>query len=630
MVTPEQGEDRRVQHLRVAVLRVGVVAVFSVLAFSFWSFQVAQHVRFLELAENNHQRALALRAPRGVLFDRDGRVLVENRYALHISLVREQTKDLDRSIRLLADTTQVDEQELRDILEHHRDEPEYRPIVMIEDASLAQIAAVAARKRELPDIVVEEIPTRHYPIEQVAAHSFGYVGEITDAQLANAGFGGLRSGAIVGQSGLEQVYNHQLMGTDGIRRVVVNSVGREIETIGEIQAQEGQRLQLALDYDLQAAAEEGFKANGFFGSAVVLDPRSGEVLALVSLPAFNPNAFASGIDQPTWDLWNRDALKPLQNRPIQGRYSPGSLFKVVVAIAALEEGIASPDFKVACTGGAYFYGRRFRCHLRGGHGVISMRRAIEKSCNVYFYTLGNMVGIDRLHHWATALGLGEKTGIDLPSEVQGIMPSTAWKLATTGEKWYAGETISVSIGQGQVSVTPISLAVMMATLANGGTRYVPRLLRAIDSGGGWEPASVSPPKAVVPFAPETLEVLRDGLWRVVNAAGTGGRARIPGRDVVGKTGTAQVISRQGRQAAGESTEKDLRDHGWFIFSAPRDDPQIAGVVLAEHSEHGYLAAPIARHILQTYFAKQEGRSLPAYPLPPPPADTEASVEETVN
>ena len=348
----------------------------------------------------------------------------------------------------------------------------------------------------------------------------------------------------------------------------------------------------------------------------MLDPRSGELLALVSLPAYDPNAFAVGIDRATWTALNSDRLRPLQNRPIQGRYSPGSIFKIVVAVAALQEEVVSPDFKVRCNGGANFYGRYFRCHLRRGHGLVDMRTALEKSCNVYFYTLGNMVGIDRLHRWGTALGLGEMSGIDLPSELQGIMPSTEWKRKQTGEKWYAGETISVAIGQGQVWVTPISLAVMISTIANGGTRHVPHLLKAIDDGRGWQPAPVPGIKTVPDLMPETIETLHEGLWRVVNRAGTGGRARIEGRNVAGKTGTAQVISLRGQQAAGE-TDKDLRDHGWFVFFAPEEDPQIAGVILAEHAEHGYLAAPIGRHLIQTYFAKKEGRPLPAYPVPPP-------------
>ena len=617
-MVPERSADvRQSVAFRLAVVQVGVALVFAALAVSFWIFQVAQHAKFEQMAEINHQRTLTLRAPRGVIFDRHMNVLVENRYSLNISLIREQTEDLDQSLRLLAAVARVDEQALWDVVDRHRDDPIYWPIALVRDASLAQVAAVAVRKLELPGVVVEQVPTRYYPAEQLAAHLLGYVGEITDAQLVREEFEGLRSGAIVGQSGVEQEYNRQLMGEDGARRVVVNSIGREIETVGEIRAIEGRRLQLTLDYDLQRAAENAFALAGFSGSAVVMDPRSGEVLALVSLPAYDPNAFALGIDRVTWDSLNADPLKPLQNRALQGRYSPGSTFKIVVAVAALEEGVATPDFKVNCRGGASFYGRYFRCHAV--HGTVDIHQAIEKSCNTYFYTLGSMLDIDALHKWATALGLGDVAGIDLPHEVQGIMPSTEWKLEHTGEKWYPGETISVSIGQGQVSVTPVSMAVMVATVANGGTRLTPYLLKEIDTGNGWTPQLPPPPQSIVNLKPETIETLHRGLWLVVNRAGTGGRARIAGRDVMGKTGTAQVISMQGRLAAGD-TDKDLRAHGWFAFAVPSGNPELAGVVFAEHSEHGYLAAPIAKHVMETYFAKQDGRPLPRLLLPSrPPA-----------
>lgn len=619
-------EDRQRIDARLTTLRMGVGVVFVALSVSFWFLQVVQHARYQEMAENNHQRTLALRAPRGVLFDRDGRVLVENRDSLNVSIVREHTKDLDRTVQLLSDVAGLNVDDVRQIVERHRGEPTYRPIVVIEDASLAQVAAITARRLEfeLPDVVVEQVPTRRYPTDALAAHLFGYVGEASDAQVGD----GVQSGAIVGQSGVERVYNRMLMGEDGARRVVVNSMGREIRTLEEVPPVAGRRVQLTIDYDLQKAAEDGFRHAGFNGSAMILDPRNGEVLSLVSLPAYDPNDFAAGIDSATWAALNTDALRPLQNRAIQGRYSPGSTFKIVVATAALEEGLVSPDFRVNCSGGASFFGRYFMCHLRRGHGSMDMRHAMEKSCNVYFYTLGNMLGVDKIHKWAEKLGLAGRTGIDLPNEQESLVPSTAWKLQRTGERWYPGETISVSIGQGQVTVTPASLAVMIATVANGGTRVTPRVIRAVDEGGGWKP--VTPPAVAdrVAFRPETLSALHDGLWMVVNASGTGGRARIAGRDVAGKTGTAQVISNQGRQAA-RGSGRDLRDHGWFVFFAPRDNPQIAGVIFGEHNEHGYLGAPIAKHVIETYFAKKEGQPLPTLTPTAPPATGEIDPDTAI-
>jgi penicillin-binding protein 2 len=595
---------------------VGSAVIFTLLAFSFWFFQVVQHEKFKELAENNHQRTLALRAPRGVMLDRDLRPLVENRSSFTISIFREHTKDINHTIRVLSEVAGLDPRNVTEIVNRHRREPTYRPIVIVDDASLAQVAAVLARRleTELPDVQVQEVPTRLYPTESFAAHLFGYVGEASEGQVEADG---LPSGAIVGQAGVEKIYNTLLMGVDGARRVKVNSMGREIETLEEIPFHEGRRVQLTIDMDLQRAAEEGFKTGGFNGAAVIMDPRTGEVLAFTSRPGYDPNNFAAGIDRATWAGLNSDPLKPLQNRAIQGLYSPGSTFKIVVAVAALEEGVANSSFRVSCGGGANFYGRFFQCHKKGGHGSVDMREAMEKSCNVYFYTLGNMLGVDRIHKWATLLGLGEKTGIDLPNEVSGLVPSTEWKRKRYNEKWYAGETISVAIGQGQVSITPISQAVMMSTVANGGTRFVPQLLKAVNDGNGWKPVEAPAPKSRVQLKPETVQALHDGLFYVVNRAGTGGRARIVGRDVSGKTGTAQVISLSGGRAAAGRTERDLRDHGWFVFFAPRDNPEIAGVIFGEHNEHGYHSAPIAKHIIETYFSKKEGKPLPQISAPAP-------------
>jgi penicillin-binding protein 2 len=605
-------EDRRRATIRLTILQYTIIAIFSTLAIGFWVLQVVEHAQFEEMAENNHQRTLALRAPRGIVFDRDLKVLVENRRSYSISIVREHTKDLNRTVRLLSEAIGVDEATVRQVVDRHRREPSYRPIMIVQDATLAQVAAVKARRLdfELPDIVVEQVPTRQYP-EAMAAHLFGYVGEVNDAQVTDSD--GLKSGDIVGQAGIEKVYNSLLMGNDGAKRVVVNSVGREIRVLEEDPPTEGKRLQLTIDADVQKAVEDAFKASGFNGASVVLDPSNGDVLAFTSVPAYDPNAFAAGVDRATWASLNTDEDRPLNDRAIQGRYSPGSTFKMAVALAGLEEGIITPDFHAHCAGHANFYGRDFKCWKKGGHGAIDLRHAIEQSCDVYFYTVGNMVGVDKINKWATLLGLGVKSGIDLPNEVQGLVPSTEWKREKMHEKWYAGETISVSIGQGQVSLTPVSMAVYMATLANGGTRVTPHLLKAVDDGNGWKPVPPPPPQSKIDIDPQKLQAIRDGLWMVVNAAGTGGTARIAGHDVSGKTGSGQVISNTGRAAA--RTTKNLRDHGWFVFFAPRDNPTIAGVVFAEHGIHGGNAARITHHILDTFFAKREGR-----PLPPPPTD----------
>jgi penicillin-binding protein 2 len=608
-------DDRRNLSLRLSVLQVVVATVFAVLAVAFWIFQVAQHQKFSEMAENNHRRRLPLPAPRGVLFDRHGQVLVENKNTFNIALDREQSGNIDDTLRLVAAATGADEAKMRETVNRRRREPSYRPIVLVENASMEQVVAVRARRLELPGIIAQEVPARQYPRSVMGAHLFGYVSEASEADLAQPEYAGVEPGSMVGKAGVEQSYNRLLMGKDGDRLVVVNSRGREMGEASKQDPVEGRRIQLTIDADVQRATEEGFAHLGYNGAAVILDPRSGEVLAFTSLPAYNPNQFAGGIDVADWQSLLTDGLKPLENRALRGRYSPGSTFKIAVATAALEEGVATPDFRVFCPGGGTFYGRFFQCHLKGGHGSVDMRHALEKSCNTYFYTLGKMLEVDRIHKWASLLGLGERSGIDLPGELKGLVPSTEWKRQVMRERWYPGETISVAIGQGQVNVTPISLAVMMMTVANGGTRYTPHVVKAVDEGEGWEPVTPPRPQSSVKMKDSTVSALHEGLWMVVNAAGTGGRSRIPGYNVAGKTGTAQVISLQGAKAA--KGKMDVRDHGWFVFFAPHDKPEIAGVIFAEHSEHGYLGAPIAKYAMETYFAKKEGRPLPT--LQPKPA-----------
>jgi penicillin-binding protein 2 len=556
-------------------------------------------------------------APRGILFDRHGTVLVDNQYMYNITLDREQSRNIGETLRVLERATGVPEADLRETLNRRRGEPSYRPLVLIENATEAQVIAMLARRSDLPGVSFENLPTRKYPASDMAAHLFGYVSEVNEAQLSRPEYEGLEAGARVGQAGVEQAYNKLLMGTDGGRAVAVNSLGREIFEVDKDYPLEGRRLQLTIDADVQRATEEGFRHFKYNGAAVILDPRSGEILSLVSLPAYDPNEFALGIDPATWRSLTTDRLRPLQNRALQGRYSPGSTFKIAVAVAALEEGVITPERQVFCPGGANFYGRFFNCWLAGGHGSVNMRHALERSCNTYFYTIGNMLGVDRIHKWSSLLGLGESSGIDLPNEVRGLVPSTEWKQRVMKEKWYPGETISVAIGQGQVSVTPLSMAVMMMTVANGGTRYTPHVLKAVDEGKGWTPVPAPPPQSVAHMKQSTVDALHEGLWMVVNAAGTGGRGKIVGYNVAGKTGTAQVVSNQGRAGAARAGV-DVRDHGWFVFFAPHDKPEIAGVIFAEHAEHGYLGAPIAKYAMETYFAKKEGRPLPSLQTPAPP------------
>jgi penicillin-binding protein 2 len=616
-LSPGGFEDRRSVQVRLLVFRVAVTVCVALLAAGFWMLQVVEHQRFEEAAENNHLRTIPLRAPRGVLFDRNGAVLVENKYSFTIVILRERSpnpKDLNDAIRRVAAATGVDERTIRAAVQRRLKDPKFLPIPVIEHATLEQVAAVMARKLELPEVFVQQVPTRTYPEAGLGAHLFGYVSEVREAQLDEPDFAGLQSGAIVGQAGVEKIYNARLMGEDGSRFVMVNSVGREIQELQKDDPVDGERLQLTVDVDFQRALEDAYRANNYAGAAVLLDPRNGEVLALTSQPEYDPNDFANGIDRAEWNELSNDPLKPLRDRLVQDRYQPGSTFKIIIATAALAEGVITPDTKVTCTGSATFYNRVFQCDKHEAHGTLDLRQAIEKSCDVYFYTVANMLKIDQIHKYAEKLGLVGKTGIDLPNEIESIIPSSEWKLKTTGEKWYPGETISVGIGQGQVTVTPIALATMMATVANGGTVVTPHVVKAVDTGAGWTPLTPPAPRSFFPMPPAVRDPIVDGLWRVVNGDGTGSRARVAGHDVVGKTGTAQVISLEGgkaARAAGKSAA-ELRDHGWFVFFAPRDNPTIAGVVFAEHVGYGgATVAPIARYALETYFAKKEGRPLPA-------------------
>ena len=616
MSTSLMPDDRRSLTIRLSVLQYLTALVFAALAVAFWIFQIAQHQKFLETAENNRLRKLPLPAPRGVLLDRDGTILVENQNTMNIALVREQTRNVGDVLRILAAATGAPEAQLRDAVNRRRRDPSFRPIVLIENATREQIIAVWARRLELPGIIYQEVPSRRYPSSDMAAHVFGYVGEVSDVQLQRPEYQDVEPGTLVGQAGVEFAYNQKLMGKEGVKQVVVNSVGREIRELDKIDPTVGRPLQLTIDSDVQKSIEEAFAASGFNGAAVVLDPRDGGVLGFTSRPAYDPNVFAAGIDRATWASLNGDALKPLQNRALQGRYSPGSTFKMAVGLAGLEEGVITPSFTVHCSGSANFYGRNFGCWARskGGHGTVNLKTAIEQSCDVFFYTVGNMLGVDRINKWATLFGLGVKSNIDLPNELVGLVPSTEWKREKMHEKWYAGETISVAIGQGQVSVTPISLAVYAATLGNGGTRITPHLVKAMDDGTGLKPVPPPPPQSKVEVTPEKLEAIRQGMWGVVNGSGTGGRARVEGHDVCGKTGTAQVISNQNRVLAQSRNKNiDYRDHGWFVFFAPRDNPEVAGVVFLEHGIHGPNAAQVAHHILATYFAKKDGKPLPPAP-----------------
>ena len=579
-------EDLRLVQSRLAMLQAVVVLLVAALVVQFWNLQVVRARHFREQAENNRSRVVTLAAPRGALVDRKGQLLVGNRPSFNVVLIPEHAENIDRVVTRLASALGMGEAAIRERLA--RRQP-YRPVVVKTDATLADIAVLEARRLELPEVSIEVVPLRSYPLASAAAHALGRVGEISERQLQLPEFKGLPAGALVGQAGIESRYNRELMGQDGFRRVVVNSRGLEVAEAARQPPSDGPNLTLSIDASLQAAMEAAFE--GRSGSAVALDPETGEILAMTSTPAYDPNRFTTGIDPAEWASLASDPETPLMNRVIQGSYAPGSTFKVIAATAALEEGVITPQTTFYCPGQLSVYNTVFRC--LGIHGLVDLRRAIQVSCNVYFYNVGIRLEITRLAKWAKLMGLGSPTGVDLPFEASGLMPSPEWKLRVLKTPWYAGETVSVAIGQGQVSATPIQMARVAAFIANGGRLVRPHFAR--------QQKAPLPPSIV---RPETIATVTEGM-RLVVAAGTGLRARLQSVEVCGKTGSAQVVARSRLEKT--PTAHAILPHGWFIAFAPADHPRIALAVLVEHGGSGAAAAaPVARRILSHFFGLDRG------------------------
>jgi penicillin-binding protein 2 len=587
-------EDLRLVQSRLAVLQVVVVSLIVLLMIQFWNLQVVRARHFNELSENNRSRVVTLAAPRGALLDRDGHVLVGNRPSFNVVLTPEHADNLDRVIARLSATLGLGEATIRERLARRQ---LYRPVVVKTDATLADVAVLEARKLELPEVSIDVVPLRSYPLAAAAAHALGRVGEITERQLEQPELRDLAPGSLVGQAGIEARYNRRLMGKDGFRRVIVNSRGLEVSEAERQPPRDGPDLTLSIDASLQEAMERAFA--GRSGSAVALDPENGEILAMTSIPAYDPNQFTTGIDPAEWASLAQDPETPLMNRVIQGVYAPGSTFKVIAATAALEEGVITPQTTFYCPGYLSVYNTVFRC--LGQHGVVDLPHAIAYSCNVYFYNVGIRLEIGRLAKWAKKMGLGSLTGVDLPHEVSGLMPSPEWKLRVLKAPWYAGETVSVAIGQGQVSATPLQMARVVAIIANGGKLVRPHLVRRAAAAG----LDVTPQPLGI--HPETIAAVKEGMRGVVEG-GTGWRARMSTVEVCGKTGSAQVVARSRLEKTPDAHE--LLPHGWFLAFAPADHPRIALAVLVEHGgSGGAAAAPVARQILAHFF----GLDRPAQP-----------------
>src|SRR5947208_10013480 len=447
--------DEKPSQIRLTAVQYIILAIFLLLAYGLWKLQVSQNSMYASLAEQNRIRNVPILAPRGKIIDRNGRTIVDNYRSVTALLLRDSSRDLSADADLMASGLHMDAKEVKDKIHHFAYMPQYQPIYLKEDITPDEEAFIEAHKTELPELDTIMAYRRLYPRKGFMAHLIGYVGEVSEDMLNQPQFELYNPGDVVGKSGVELQYNQLLMGTNGSRQVVVNSHGKEVgEALKEKPAVPGKPLKLTIDVDLQIAAEEAMEGKN--GAIVAMDPHTGEILAMASRPTFDPNNFAIRIGRADWVKLINDPNKPLLNKAIQAQLAPGSTFKILMATAGWQEGIAQ-NLHVFCTGGAEFYGRRFGCWVKTGHGEVELPTAIYQSCDVFFYTLAEKLGIDRIAKYATALGLGQKTGIDLPDEVSGIMPSEQWKLRNFRQKWFAGETISVGIGQGAVTVTPVQL-----------------------------------------------------------------------------------------------------------------------------------------------------------------------------
>jgi penicillin-binding protein 2 len=611
------GRDEKIPQTKFSVVQYVILAVFIVLAYGLWTLQVRKTDEYVTRSEQNRIRQVPILAPRGKIYDRDGQLIVNNYPSFSALLLRDQMRDLNADAQKIADGLHMPVEEVLEKIRKYQlaRKAAYEPIIIKDDITPDEQAFIASHRDDFPELETLMIHRRLYPRDGFMAHLIGYVGEVSEDMLNSPKFELYERGDIVGQSGVELQYNDLLMGKDGSRRVLVNSKGKEVgrPPNANIPAVPGQKLKLTVDIDIQKAAEQAMEGKN--GAVVAMDPRNGEILAMVSRPTFDPNDFAVRISAKEWAGLVEDPAHPLFNKAIQAQLAPGSVFKIVMSVAGLQEGIAQ-NMRVNCAGGGVFFGRYFNCWVKGEHrvhGPVDITKGIYQSCDVFFYTLAERLGIEKIAKWATAMGLSKKTGIDLPNEVSGIMPSEEWKMKTFRQKWYAGEVISVGIGQGAVAVSPIQLARTIGGITMGGTFYRPHVVDPEQLPAQYKKvadASVMPDVVHVPIDPENWITITNAMAGVVNASspgmpegGTAPSAHILGVDFAGKTGSAQVVSNAFRKSKGGAA-KQFADNSWFVGVTPRRNPEIVVAVLFEGGEHGKLAARLAAQIVRAYVEKQ--------------------------
>jgi penicillin-binding protein 2 len=601
-----------------------VALILAVLLAGLWRLQVLNAESFRSLAEANRVRKVPILAPRGKLFDREGRLLVDNYPSVSCFLLREQVKDLDADLPLISKGLHIPIEQIQATIRRYQIAPKYQPIPLKQDITPDDQAFIAAHRDELPELETLDEQRRLYPSDGFAAHLIGYVGEVSEQMLDDSRYAFYSPGDVVGRSGVEQTYDAFLRGKDGSRDVIVNSHGKELGHLGQELAVPGKDLRLTIDLDIQIAAEKVLE--GKIGAIVAMDPHTGEILAMASRPTFDPNQFSVRLTKNYWNEILNNPDHPLLNKTIQAQLAPGSTFKIIMSVAGLQENLAQ-TMHVPCNGGATFYGHFFSCDRH--HGMVDINNAIPYSCDTFYYTLANRLGIDTIAKYATSLGLSQKTGIDLPDEATGNMPSTLWKLKTQHEKWYAGETISVGIGQGAVTATPIQLARALSGIASGGVlrrphvvfddEIPPEMLQNIHEtfpGSG---------EATIPLSTENWQIITDAMANVTSSPiGTAYIAHLDGVDFAGKTGTADVVGGRVKN----STNKSTIPNAWFVGMTPRRNPDIVVAVLWEHGYWGNNSAKLAAQVINAFVTKQRKRdnNLRIADTPPPATPQPATAQ----
>jgi penicillin-binding protein 2 len=593
------GRDEKVSSIRLTAVQYVILIVFMILAYGLWRLQVMQSDFYAQLAEKNRIRNVPILAPRGKILDRQGRTIVDNYPSYSALLLRDSTRDLNADADVIAQGLHLEPKEVRDRIRKFASMPQYQPLFLKDDITPDELAFIESHKNELPELDTIMAHRRLYPRNGFMAHLVGYVGEVTETMLNQPQFEFYNPGDVVGVSGVEKQYNQILMGQNGSRRALVDSRGKEMGRLDETPAIPGKQLKLTIDIDLQIAAEEALAGKN--GAMVAMDPRNGEILAMVSRPTFDPNDFAIRVSRDEWNRLVNDPDKPLLNKAIQAQLAPGSTFKILMSVAGWQENIAQ-TLNVHCNGGATFYGRRFGCWVKSGHGAVDLPKAIYQSCDVFFYTLAEKLGIDRIAKYATALGLGQKTGIDLPNEVSGVMPSEEWKIRNFKQKWFAGETISVGIGQGAVATTPVQLMRAISAISMDGRMVVPHVVNPTELPAGMVDVQRYTEVKSIPIDITGYTTITDAMARVLLPEGTAPSAHIQGVDIAGKTGSAQIVSLALR--AKHENDENFAQNGWFVGFTPRRNPEIIVCVLFEGGEHGKLAARLATQVIKAYVDKQ--------------------------